>query len=217
MLGQLVPYDAEALLAVASGYHAGVWPGQALALAVLGALLVLWLRRARHAPRLFAAALAVAWAWCGIAWEWRAHAMLNWAALGFAALFVLQALLLAWTGVVRGRIGFRGAYGFRGGLGACLVMLGLIGAPLAGAAWAGTWTLAPVAGVSPVPTVALSVGVLLLAAPPAPVHLLLAPAVWCVYALVVAWTLGLATDAALLAATLAGNVVALWPAPGRRG
>lgn len=178
-------------------------------------LLALWLRRAPHAPRLLAGALAIAWAWCGIGWEWRNHAMLNWVAMVFAGLFVLQALALAWTGVVRARVSFRAVSGFRGGLGACLVVAAIAGAPLAGAAWAGDWAASPVAGVSPAPTAALTIGVLLMTGPGVPVHLLLAPALWCVYQLGVAGTLGLAPDVALLAATLAGTAAAPWPAPAR--
>ena len=216
MLERLVPYDAQALLAVASRYHAGLWPAQPLVLCGLVVLVALWLRRAPHAPRLLAGALAGAWAWCGIGWEWRSHAMLNWAGMVFAALFVLQALLLAWSGVLRARLRHRGRRGFRACLGACLVLLALAGAPLAGAAWSGDWAAAPVAGVSPAPTAALTVGLLLLGAPPAPLHLLLVPLLWGAYALAVAWTLGLAPDVALVAATLAGIAVAAWPtrAPG---
>ena len=215
MLERLVPYDAQALLAVASRYHAELWPVQALALGGLVALVALWLRGAPHAPRLLAGALAAAWAWCAVGWEWRSHAMLNWAGMVFAALFVLQALLLAWSGVLRARLHPRGGRGFREGLGACLVLLALAGAPLAGAAWSGAWAAAPVAGVSPAPTAALTVGLLLLGARPAPLHLLLVPLLWGAYALAVAWTLGLAPDVALIAATLAGIAAGAWPTRAR--
>jgi hypothetical protein len=215
MFERLVPYDAETWLSVTARYQETLWPGQAVGLAVLVTVLALWLRRVPQSPRLLAAALGAAWLWCGIAWEWRTHGMLNWAGWVFGTLFGVQAALLLWTGVVRGRSTVRLGGGFRAGMGACLVLAALVAAPVAAVLWGGDWRGATVAGVSPLPTVALTVGVLLLAGPAPPV-LLVVPLAWSAYALVVAWTLGLGPDAALLGATVIGALLAPWRAPRRR-
>lgn len=85
-------------------YNQAVWPAQGLNLGL--GLLVLWLVACggARAGRVASAILAACWLWVAWAYLYERYATINWAAEYFAAGFVLQALLLAWTGAIHDRL-----------------------------------------------------------------------------------------------------------------
>ncbi|NIQ94710.1 MAG: MFS transporter permease, partial [Desulfuromonadales bacterium] len=112
-----------------------------LALASGAAISALVYRDPAWQGRAIAAILAAAWFWVAWAYHLQRYATINWAATAFAAGFGIQAALLIWTGVIRGRIVFRAMAPVldRAGLGIfvlALVVYPLIGPLLLGREWA---------------------------------------------------------------------------------
>ena len=88
-------------------YHTQVWPIHLVVLGSVVGIVVLLRREEEWRDRAIAGVLAVWWLWVAIAFHLQRYATINWAARYFAALFVIQALLLLWFGVVRGSLRFR--------------------------------------------------------------------------------------------------------------
>ncbi|HEX6015786.1 MAG TPA: DUF6064 family protein, partial [Geminicoccaceae bacterium] len=87
-------------------HNEAVWPAQLVAVALGIAILTLLRWPSVRQGRAITAALAACWLWVAWAFHLERYATINWAATYFAAAFALQALLLAWWGVVRGRLVF---------------------------------------------------------------------------------------------------------------
>jgi len=84
-------------------YNAAIWPAQIVALS-LGLAMGSGLHRWRGG--IIAALLAACWLWVAIVFHAHRYATLTWTARYFAWAFGLEAALLIWTGVVRGRLAF---------------------------------------------------------------------------------------------------------------
>lgn len=142
------------------------------------AVLVLDRRGGARAGRGIAAILALCWLWVAWSFHWQRYASINLAAGYFAWAFVVQALLLLWLGVVRGRLapGPASRLQQRAGLG--LLLFALLLFPLMGLLLGRSWTQAEVFGMAPDPTALATLAVLLLAG---------ARPAWWLYPIPVAW------------------------------
>jgi hypothetical protein len=144
----------------------------------------------------------------GLAWHALAFAGINFTAPLYAALFVLQGLLLAWAGL-RGHLTFR----FRPDLpcwtGLALAAVAIAGYPLADRLSGEAWAAARVPASGPCPTALLTLDLLLLAEGRRPVGLMLIPAMWTLVAGATGWALGIRQDHFLPLAGVAALAVAL--------
>ena len=199
-----LPFAPEAFLALFAQYNAAIWPVQivvaAAGLAVLGAAL----RPFPGSDRLAAGLLAAMWLGTGIVWHWHFFATINFLAPAFAALFVLQGLLLGWAGVVRGRLAFRlrgGAVGF-----AALAMMvwALFVYPLTGWLAGHVWPAVPAFGVTPCPSTIFTIGALLAIDGRTPWRLVALPLVWALIGSSAVWLLAMPEDIALPVAGILG-------------
>jgi hypothetical protein len=160
-------------------YNAAIWPAQAAA-AVLGVAILALLRRpGTGRGRLVAAILAGCWLWVALAFHLRRYATINWAATYFAGGFVLEAVLLVWTGVVRGRLVWQPPRDpiARAGLG--IFLFALVAQPLIGPLLGRQWRQAELFGVAPDPTALATLGLLLAASGARRWALAFVPAIWC--------------------------------------
>ncbi len=190
-------------------YNADIWPAQIAALALGVAIVVLLYRGGAGASRGIAAILAAGWLWVAWAFHLERYATINWAAVYFAAGFAVQALLLVWTGVLRGGLRFQAPSGIPGRIGLGVFLFALVMQPLIGPLLGRAWTHAELFGLAPDPTAVATLGALLLANRTR--WLLLAiPLLWCAISGATLWTMG-APDwfvSPVLAAAPIG--VALW-------
>lgn len=160
-------------------YNRELWPAQLLALGAGGAILALLRRGGLWPARAIAAILAACWLWVAWAFHWQRYATINWAATYFAAVFAMQALLLVWTGVVRGGLALGPVDRSTRRIGTGIVLFALFVQPLAGVLAGREWSQVELFGVAPDPTVLATLGVLL-AASRAHWSLLPIPLLWCV-------------------------------------
>jgi hypothetical protein len=156
-------------------YNAAIWPAQILALALGLAILALLRRPGLRRGRIIAAILAACWLWIAIAFFATRYAKLTWIAMDFAWGFGLEAALLIWTGLVRGRLTFER----RRPAGLAVFLFALVVQPLIGALLSGSFRQVEVFGVTPDPTVVGTLGILLLATGRVRWELIALPAIWC--------------------------------------
>jgi hypothetical protein len=203
-------------------YNADIWPAQLVALALGLAILVLLWRGPAARGRIIAAILAATWLFVAWAFHFQRYAIINWAAVYFAAGFALQALLLIWICVVRGRLDVGTADRVFVGdharirpvasvircLALCLFLFALLVQPAIGPLLGRSWTQAELFGVAPDPTALATLAVLLLAADRVPWTLMILPLLWCVVTGGTLWTMQ-APDASVtpLAALLATSLL----------
>jgi hypothetical protein len=202
----MLPFTREQFFAVFAGYNRAIWPVQALAYLLALAALALLLLRPRAGERLLPALLALMWGWTGVAYHALFFAAINRAATGFAALFVLQALLFAHA-ALRGGLRFAPRRGARAVCGWALVAYAGVAYPLIGMGTGHGWPALPMFGVTPCPLTLFTLGVLLLAQPPLPRRLLVVPLLWALIGGSAAFLLGVPQDWPLL---LAGVLVVPW-------
>jgi len=184
-------------------HNAAIWPAQlvALALGISAIVLLLW---QRPASRVVTAIFALCWAWVGWVFHLGHYATINWAANWFAAGFALQALLLLVFGVVRRNLSFERAptqdplvaarcnisATAQRAAGLALLGFGVLAQPLIGPLLGRPWTQIEAFGVTPDPTVAATLGLLLLASGRAARVLWPLPLAWCGIAGATLWSMG---------------------------
>jgi hypothetical protein len=189
-------------------YNADVWPLQIPAVALGLALIVLIARGGGWSGEVTAAVLAAVWLWVAWAYLLLRYDSINWTARYVAAGFAVQAVMIAWSGLVRRRLRFppapKGAR--RGGqlLLAFAVLIQPLISPMAGR----EWTQLELFGIAPDPTVAATLGVVL-AAESLHWPLLVIPLLWCVISAATLWTMGSPEAPVMLGVVVVALMLAL--------
>ena len=210
--GLRLPFSRDAFLDVFGAYNTLLWPvAAALWIATLLAFVACLRGRPRNAWTF--ALLAFQWAWAAIFYHAALFTWINPAAWGFAILFLVEAGLLVWHGLVRphlhlspneGGLWRAVAYG--------LVAYGLL-YPLLALTGPDEYPYVPTFGV-PCPTALVTIGFLLLARP-LPLSVTIVPLAWTLIGGSAAFVLGMPIDLALV--TAGGALGAhLWVTRARR-
>ena len=187
-------------------YNGEIWPLQLVTLALGAAILVLAMRGGTAPGRGIAAILAGCWAFVAWAFHYRHYATINWAANHFAGAFAIEALLLAWIGVVRGALLFaRKNVVQRAAL--LLAAFALLAEPAIGPLVGRSWSQTEVFGVAPDPTAVATMG-MLLAADRLSWPLLIIPLLWCAVSGSFQWAMALADALVVPALATAALVLA---------
>jgi hypothetical protein len=174
----VLPFTTEQFFAVFATYNDAIWPIQIIAylIAVVTAALA-WHSNSAASRRLILSLLALMWGWTGVAYFWLHFLVLTPMALVFGALFVFQAVLLAYTAVSRKSSGFRPSRGASRALAVALIVYSMVVYPAIGL-WTGhALGELPMLGVTPCPVTIFTFGILLLDARVPPI-LLPIPVLW---------------------------------------
>ena len=159
-------------------YNAAIWPAQILA---VGLGLAIWalLGRAASRGRVFSTILAGCWLWVAIAFHAHRFATIHTAAVYFAWAFGLEAALLIWMGIVRGRLVFGRPADVASRAGLWIFLFALMVEPLVGPLLGRSWRQVEIFGVAPDPTAIATLGLLLLAEGRRRWTLFVIPVLWC--------------------------------------
>ena len=206
-LRDLLLFSAQTYYRLFELYNLDWWPLQMLALALGAVILLLGWRGGEWAGRVMAAILAVCWLWVAWAFHWQRYASINLAASYFAWAFAVQALLLMWLGVVRGRLTPAPATRLQKRAGLGLLLFALLMLPLVGPLLGRSWTQAEVFGMAPDPTALATLGVMLLSGMRPAWGLFPIPVAWCMVSGATLWAMeapdfAITVLAALLAVVL---------------
>jgi hypothetical protein len=139
--------------------------------------------------RAIAAILAGGWLWVAWAFHLHRYATINWVAPYFAAGFAVEALLLIWTGLIRGRLRFQPSSDIASRAGLGLFAFALLVHPLIGPLVGRPWAQVEIFGVAPDPTAVATLGILVASAGRVPWTLLLLPILWCAISSATLWTM----------------------------
>ena len=194
----MLPFTHDQFLDV-FGIYNREFGGIALVLWLLtvASVSLLWKRGAR-VSRLVATVLVIHWTWTALGYHLALFRRVNPAALWFAVLFLVQAGILLWQGVVRGRLTFVPSGSPRGIAGAVLIAYALL-YPGLGPLFGLSYPRVPSFGV-PCPLSLLTIGLLLMASPRQAGFASVIPLIWTGIAGSAAFLLGIRADLALLPA-----------------
>ena len=192
-------------------YNSFIWPAQFAAYG-LGLLLVIAiLRPGPGAGRTVATVLAVFWIWTGLGFHWLLYAPINFAAPAFAALFVAEGCLIAFSGALRNQLEFCFQRSLRGWCGLALIAASLFLYPALGLFTHMAWPSSPAFGLSPAPLALLTLGAFLLAPRRAALLHGFVPIMWLGAAAVASWLLTLPDTLPLIAAAVIGGAMIAVP------
>lgn len=190
-----LPFSHDEFLAVFATYNRLLWPVVALLwLLTIAAMLRLW-QVGPRASRVVATLLAAHWAWSGIAYHAVLFRTINPAATMFAALFVLQALLFLWLGVIKARLTFvptRSAWGML----ALVLVAYSFAYPILNVLLGFSYPSMPTYGL-PCPSTILTAGSLLILSPESSRLVFVVPLAWTFIGGSAAILLGIPADFAL--------------------
>ena len=189
-----LPFSREDFFDLFAAYNGASWPA-VVALWVASVLAAVWILSSRRShDRWISGLLVVHWAWSAVAYHVVFFTRINPAAWLFAAIFLLQAALFFWSGVIRGHLAFRPARTVWTNIGWFLVGYALL-YPGINAVEHGSLLKIPTFGL-PCPTTIFTAGLLLLALPHSRI-LAIVPIVWSVIGGSAAFLLGVSADYAL--------------------
>lgn len=195
-----LPFTKDQFFDLFAAYNARLWPVLIALWIASGAVSVLLLSSRRPPSRWISALLAAHWAWSAVAYHVGFFTRINPAAWVFAAIFLVQAGLFFWWGVVRGRLSFVPRGNAWAPMAWVLVAYSLA-YPGINAVQHLTFSRIPTFGV-PCPTTIFTAGLLMLAAPRSwPLSIL--PVIWSFIAAAAAFVLGVRADYALPIAGIA--------------
>lgn len=199
-----IPFTREQFLDIFAAYNAALWP-LVLALWIASFVVcVLLLSSRRPSDRLINALLAVHWGWSALVYHAAFFTRINPAAWLFAALFLVQAGLFFWWGVVQARVRFATSRSFWAVLAWIVIAYGLL-YPAINVAQHLTVSRIPTFGV-PCPTTIFTAGLLLLGTSQS-WRLSIIPIIWSVIGGSAAFLLDVRADYAL---PIAGIALALF-------
>jgi len=189
-----LPFSREEFFDLFAAYNAALWPA-VVVLWVASVLAVVWVVSSQRShDRWISGLLAVHWAWSAVAYHLVFFTRINPAAWLFAAIFLLQAGLLFWSGVIKGHLTFMTVRTAWTPIGWLLVVYALL-YPAISAAEHGSILKIPTFGL-PCPTTIFTAGLLLLGASRSG-SLTIVPIVWAVVGGSAAFLLGVSADYAL--------------------
>lgn len=191
------PFTIDEFLAVFAAYNTAIWPMQIVAycvgLVVIAALWRKWLAASWIIPGI----LALLWACNGIGYHYLYFSTINPLAMGFAFLFVLQALLFVLAAISANKLLFVVEQNVRSAAGLCLIVYALLIYPILGILAGHGLMAGPMFGVAPCPTTIFTIGVLLLARSRWVPWLSIIPILWSLVGLAAALQLGIPEDLGL--------------------
>ena len=200
----MIPFSAEVYFAVLAAYNAAVWPAHLLWLGLGGLAVAAAWRHGRGLNLVPGLVLAAAWAWTAIAYFYLQFAQIDFWSYGVAALFGVQAVLLAGVGTASGFD--RSAPRW---VPVAFAVVGLAAYPLLGFVLRGNAAEAGWFGTSPAPTVLVTLALVAGLRGRARFYLLALPAAWCVWQSVFAYRLMIVEDFLLAPAMIAAVAVCL--------
>jgi len=190
----MLPYTAETLFALFDEYNRAIRPLPALALFLAAGVLMLVIRARQDRTKVVLGILAAGWLWTGIVYQFIFFSGINFAAPVYGAAFILQGLLLVWTGIFRGRLVLQFDRGVVSWAGIRIAIIVTIILPVIDWLSGVGWTDVRLALLAPGATAGFTLGILMMSKGPIPIQLVALPVIWTFVAGVHAWMLDIPHD-----------------------
>ena len=203
-----LPFTDEQFFGVFAAYNLLLWPAALVLWVATAVVCIAWLRGSTNRSLLVPALLAIHWIWVGLAYHAAFFTRINPAAWLFSGLFLVEAGLLVWYGVIRNRIQFAERASFFRHVASWVLIAYALAYPLIAQAEGRAYPYVPTFAV-PCPTTILTIGFLLAADPPLPRLVAVIPILWALIGGSGAFLFGVRADLILLVAgmTLIADVL----------
>jgi len=191
-------FTMQEFLTMIADNNARFWPVALIAYGLGIAAVVLVLRKATFASTFATGVLALLWLWTGVIFNGFVFSGLWQGALVVAALFVIQAILLAMTGVLKNRLRFNVTADVAGVVGGLAILYALVGYPAVGVLMGRGYQELLLVGLAGCPTVTFTLGWLLWSRRPLPKAVLVIPVLYALAMGGTAASLGIVEDIGLV-------------------
>lgn len=205
MIQRLIPYSPEVYHSQLGYYYQATSPAHLLAIGIGLLLLVLVARPSARGPLISQLIIASFWIWTGAIFHRVYFAELNWAAEYFGYAFIAQGLLVGLHAILYTDKVYQTPPLARV-TGCVLVVVAMIFSPTIAAVAEAPIATAHLFGITPLPLIIATWGVLLVSAARLPLWLLVIPLIWTVWEGLIAHALGLWPDVALAVISGAGGL-----------
>jgi hypothetical protein len=207
-----LPFTDEQFFGVFAAYNLLLWPAALVLWVATAVVCIAWLRGSINRSPLVPALLAIHWIWVGLAYHAAFFTRINPAAWLFSGLFLVEAGLLTWYGVIRNRIRFVARASFVPHAVSWALIAYALAYPIIAQAEGRAYPHVPTFAV-PCPTTILTIGFLLAADPPLPRLVAVIPILWALIGGSGAFLFGVRADLVLLVAgaVLIGDVLRRTP------
>jgi hypothetical protein len=200
------PFTQEQFLNVFAQYNNTVFPLQ-IVFVILGiAALGLAIKRSQFSDKAILLILSFFWFWMGIVYHIIFFSSINPLAYAFGVLFIVEAVLLLYFGVMKKQAGFSLTQNTYALIGLLFIVYALIIYPLIGTYLGHGYPRLPTFGL-PCPTTIFTFGIFLMADKRFPLFLLVIPLIWSVIGFFAALSLGISEDYMLLVAGVVGTAL----------
>lgn len=206
----MLPFTVDQFLGVFEKYNQAIWPMHVVAYILGIATLVFVVKKTPYSNWAISVILAFFWAWMGIVYHIMYFSTINGAALGFGALFIVQAVLWLVFGVIRPKLSFQWETNPYTIIGALMIVYAMIIYPILGTLQGHGYPLSPSFGVAPCPTTIFTFGLLLLTNAKVPKSLLVIPFLWSLLSISASYQLGIREDMGLLVAGFLSVGLLFW-------
>ena len=200
-----LPFTTDQFLSVFKEYNQSVWPTQVILILIALLLLYFLFREKIYSNSLISAGLALFWLWMGIVYHLIFFSQINPAAKIFGALFIIQAVLFIYYGIIKHNLEFKYKKNIIGFISIVFFLYALIFYPLLGYALGNRYPEMPTFGL-PCPTTIFTFGLIMLLENRKK-QLFIIPILWSIIGFGAAIKLGIFQDIGLLIAGAASLVI----------
>ena len=204
----VIPFTTAQFLEVFSAYNHAVFPFQLILFVLAIIALILAITKSEKSDRIIFAILCFFWLWTGLVYQFLFFTSINPFGYLFGALFILEAILLLYFGVMQEKIGFSFTMDSYSVIGLVFIIYSLIIYPILGSVAGHPYPYLPTFGV-PCPTTIFTFGMFLLADRKFPWYLLVIPLIWSFIGVTAAPLFGIVEDYGLVVAGVLGTVLIL--------
>lgn len=205
----MMPLTTEQFLKVFADYNQTVFPMQFFLIAAALLIVFLAFNPGKSSSKLITAILAFFWLWMGAVYHLIFFSQINPLAFLFGGLFVLQAVILFYAGVLTNKLSFRFYYDAKGVTGFLLILYALFFYPLLGLNFEHQYPQLPTFGL-PCPTTIFTFGLFLWTDKKMPFSVWLIPFIWSLIGSSAVFLFGIREDFGLLLAGIIGTTILLW-------
>ena len=206
MAVMMLPFTPEQFLNIFAQYNLAVFPLQ-IVFIILGIVaLGLVIKKSQLSDRIIVLILSFFWFWMGLVYHILFFSTINPLAYVFGMLFIVEAVLLFYIGVIKNRVGFNLAKDRYTLIGLVFIAYALLIYPIIGTFVGHGYPRLPTFGL-PCPTTIFTFGIFLMADKKFPLPLLLIPIIWSIIGFFAASSLGITEDYMLLVAGVAGTAL----------
>jgi len=193
------PFNLEQFLQVFANYNTAVRPAQIFILQLALLIIYFAVKKKTISDKFISVLLAIFWLWMGIVYHSIYFSTINKAAYLFGTLYIIQAFLFIYYGVMKTSLSFNFRKDIFGITGSVLILYAIILYPLIGYFLGHTYPNTPTFGL-PCPTTIFTFGILLWTTKSVPFPVLIIPFIWSVVGFSAVVYFGMYEDIGLLIA-----------------